>query len=313
MNDFWAVMFNKVQLITFPHTVLAAYMTGGAFVVGVALWHLVRQAPGSADHALYRQAARIGATVLIAGGIAVAITGDIQGKIMTDVQPMKMAAAEALYDTESSAGFSLITIGSLDGTEEKFSIKVPNVLSFLATGSPSGEVEGINQLREKYEATYGVDPGATYYSDTWTPIIPVTYWTFRLMIGLGALAALGGVMVLWATRRGRAPTGRWWVWLGISLPLMPLFANSFGWIFSEMGRQPWSVFGLMTTEQAVSPGVSVAEALISLIVLSLVYAALAVVEVKLMLTYIRAGAEPYVEPQGPADPDSTDRPLAFAY
>ena len=314
MTDFWAVMFNKVQLITFPHTILAAYMTGGAFVVGVAVWHLVKHPAGSADHGLYRTAARIGAVVLVAGGLGVTLTGDIQGKIMTDVQPMKMAAAEALYDTESSAGFSVITIGSLDGTEEKFSIKVPNLLSFLATGSPSGTVEGINQLRDQYEETYGVDPGAAYYSAGYTPIIPITYWSFRLMIGLGAAGVLGGLMVLWATRRGRAPTSRRWVWLGIALPLLPLFANSFGWIFSEMGRQPWSVFGLMTTASAVSPGVSVFEAATSLIVLSLVYLALAVVELKLMLLYIRKGAEPYVEPV-PVDDDQdpADRPLAFAY
>jgi cytochrome bd ubiquinol oxidase subunit I len=314
MNDFWAVMLNKVQLVTFPHTVLAAYMTGAAFVVGVALWQLARRPAGDADHGLYRTAARVGASVLLAAGIGVALTGDIQGKIMTEVQPMKMAAAEALYDTESSASFSLITIGSLDGTQEKFSIKVPKLLSFLATGSPSGQVEGINQLRERYETTYGVDPGATYYSESYTPIIPITYWSFRIMIGLGVLGALGGVLVLWATRRGRAPTGRKWVWLGIALPLMPLFANSFGWIFSEMGRQPWSVFGLMTTAQSVSPGVSVFEAATSLIVLSLVYLVLAVIELKLMLTYIKAGAEPYVEPVAvDDDQDPSDRPLAFAY
>ena len=314
MNDFWAVMLNKVQLVTFPHTVLAAYMTGAAFVVGVALWHLARRPANDADHGLYRTAARVGAGVLLAAGIGVAVTGDIQGKIMTEVQPMKMAAAEALYDTESSASFSLITIGSLDGTQEKFSIKVPKLLSFLATGSPSGTVEGINQLRERYETTYGVDPGATYYSPSYTPIIPITYWSFRIMIGLGVLGALGGVLVLWTTRRGRAPTGRKWVWLGITLPLLPLFANSFGWIFSEMGRQPWSVFGLMTTAQAVSPGVSVFEAATSLIVLTLVYLVLAVIELKLMLTYIKAGAEPYVEPVAvDDDEDPSDRPLAFAY
>jgi len=223
-----------------------------------------------------------------------------------------MAAAEALYDTETSAPFSVFTVGTPDGTQEKFSVKVPKVLSFLATGSPNGTVEGINQLRDRYEATYGTDPGARYYSASYTPIIPVTYWTFRFMIGLGLLSALGGVVVLWTTRRGRAPTDRRWVWLGIAMPLLPLLANSFGWIFSEMGRQPWAVFGLMTTDHAVSPSVSVTEAAISLGVLTLVYAALAVVEVKLILTYAGAGAEPYAEPPAPG-PDQSDRPLAFAY
>ena len=96
------------------------------------------------------------------------------------------------------------------------------------------------------------------------------------------------------------------------MPLLPLGANSFGWIFTEMGRQPWSVFGLMTTQQAVSPGVSVGQALTSVITLTLLYAALMVVEVRLMLKFIGRGADPYVEP-GPDTGDTTDKPLAFAY
>ena len=186
LTDFWAVMTNKVQLVTFPHTVVAAYMTGGAFVVGVAFWLMIRGRTPEADRPLYRRAVRVGAAVTLVAGLGVAVTGDLQGKVMTEVQPMKMAAAEALYDTEKPAAFSIFTIGSLDGSEEKFAIKIPHVLSFLATGSTDGEVQGINQLRAEYEATYGQDPGAKYYSPgDYTPVIPVTYWTFRLMIGLG--------------------------------------------------------------------------------------------------------------------------------
>ena len=96
---------------------------------------------------------------------------------MTSVQPMKMAAAEALYETSQPASFSLFTIGTLDGSKELFSIRVPNVLSFLATGDFNGKVEGINDLQASYEQLYG--PG------DYRPIIPVTYWTFRLMIGAG--------------------------------------------------------------------------------------------------------------------------------
>ena len=312
LNDFGAVLFNKVQLVSFPHTVLAAYMTGAAFVVGVAFWSMLRRSPDDEDREMYRGAMRVGALVVIISGLAVAVSGDIQGKVMTDVQPMKMAAAEALYDTEEPAAFSLFTIGTPDGEKEKFAVKVPNLLSFLATGSTTGKVEGINQLRERYRAEYGSDPGATYYSpDDYTPVIPITYWTFRFMIGLGLAAAAGAALLLWATRRGRVPTGRGWLWLAVSMPLMPLFANSFGWLFTEMGRQPWSVFGVMTTAQSVSPGVSTAEALISLISLTAVYAVLAVVEIGLTLKYVRLGADPYVEPV--AGPSEDDRPLAFAY
>jgi cytochrome d ubiquinol oxidase subunit I len=312
LHDFGAVLLNKVQLVTFPHVVLSAYLTGAAFVVGVAFWSMVRRGAKDDDRRMYRRAVRSGAVVALVAGLGVAVSGDSQGKIMTDVQPMKMAAAEALYDTESSAPFSLITIGSLNGDEEKFAVTVPDLLSFLATGHTDGTVQGINQLRAQYEKTYGEDPGATYYSPgDYTPFIPVTYWSFRLMIGLGVLAAAGAALILWATRRDRVPTRRAWVWLAVAMPLLPVAANSFGWIFTEMGRQPWTVFGVMTTAHSVSPGVGAGTVLTSLLAYTLVYAVLAVVEVGLLLKYVRAGADPVPEDTGPTE--GTDRPLAFAY
>jgi cytochrome d ubiquinol oxidase subunit I len=311
LDDFASVLFNKVQMVTFPHTVFAAYMTGGAFVVGVAFWLYRRHRTSPEDRQMYLNAVRTGAAVVLVSGLAVVVSGDAQGKVMTDVQPMKMAAAEALYDTEGPAAFSLFTVGSLDGKSEEFAIKVPNLLSYLATGTTDGEVQGINQLREKYQETYGSDPGAAYYSPgDYTPIIPLTYWTFRLMMGLGFLAAAVAAWILWATRKGRVPQGRLILWSAVALPLMPLLANSFGWIFTEMGRQPWAVFGLMTTARAVSPGVSSGEALVSLVTLTLLYGVLAVVEIKLMLTYIRRGAD---ELPPAVDRSDEDRPLAFAY
>ena len=315
LTDFWAVMFNKVQLVTFPHVVLSAYMTGGAFVLGVAAYLHLKQRRAEAatsDAPLYLKAVRIGAAVALVAGLGVAISGDVQGKIMTEVQPMKMAAAEGLYETESGASFSLLTIGTPDGTQEKFAIKVPKLLSFLATGSPNSEVKGINQLREEYQAKYGQDPGAKYYSPgDYTPIIPVTYWSFRFMIGLGVFAAAGAALILLVTRNGGRPTGTWWPRLAILLPIAMVIGNSWGWLFTEMGRQPWAVFGLMTTQQAISPGVSVFEACVSVVALTVLYAVLAVVEFRLMWRYIKLGAPAYEAP-----PDHTpdeDRPLAFAY
>jgi cytochrome d ubiquinol oxidase subunit I len=315
LDDFWAVLTNSTQLVTFPHTVTAAYMTGGAFVVGVALWLLVRRSTPADDRPMYRKAVRVGSWVLVAGGIGVAVSGDIQAKIMTEQQPMKMAAAEAIYETEQPADFSVFTIGTLDGSEEVFSIKIPNLLSWLATGSWDGEVEGINDLREAYLETYGQDPGATYYDPgDYTPIIPVTYWSFRLMIGLGLAAAAVGALLLWLTRGGRLVTSARWAWIGIAMPLLPVAANSFGWIFTEMGRQPWVVFGVMTTVNGVSPGVSSGEVLTSLISLTAVYAVLAIVEVGLIIKYVRAGADEFEEPPDVRlGEDTSDKPLAFAY
>ncbi|CAM3243901.1 cytochrome ubiquinol oxidase subunit I [Nocardioides dubius] len=316
--DFWAVMFNKVQMWTFPHVITAAYLTGGAFVLGISAWLYLRKRTADADRPMYLTGTRVGAWFVLIAGLGVAITGDLQGKIMTEVQPMKMAAAEGLYETsDSCAPFSVFTIGTPNGEEEKFAVTIPCLLSFLGTGTFDGKVQGINPLREQYRETYGQDPGATYYHpEDYVPVIPVTYWSFRFMIGLGMAAAGGAALLLWVTRKGRRPASRWWGVLAVSLPVLAIFANSFGWIFTEMGRQPWVVYGLMTVNNAVSPGVSTTEAWISLITLTSLYAILAVIEIKLLVTYARKGADPYVEPPNPTlrgDDSDDDAPLAFAY
>ncbi|MCL3837081.1 cytochrome ubiquinol oxidase subunit I [Aeromicrobium duanguangcaii] len=310
LTDFMAVLTNKVTLITVPHTLFAAFMVGGGFVAAVAMWHLLRRP--EQDVEAFRSAAKLGAVTLLIAGIGVVLTGDIQGKIMTEVQPMKMAAAEALYeDADSNAPFSVFTVGTLDGTKPLFSIEVPGLLSQLATGSFDGEVRGINSLNEEYAQKYA-GSGITDFA----PNIPVTYWSFRLMMGLGFAAMAASVWILWALRKGRVPTPgarstRWLLWTAIVLPLLPLFANSFGWIFTEMGRQPWVVFGLMPTEAGVSPSVSSAQVWTSMIGFTLLYGALAVVEVKLLLTFIGKGLPEANPPTGPDD--DSDAPLAFAY
>lgn len=301
LTDIWSVLTNKVVLVTYPHTIFAAFMVGGAFVAAVAIWHLVRR-PG-VDTGAFRTALRLGAVMVIVAGAGVALSGDQQGKVMTEVQPMKMAAAEALYESEKPASFSIFTVGTLDGSRELYSVKVPYLLSFLATGSFDGEVQGINNLQQAYEKIYG--PGS------YKPNVPLTYWTFRLMIGVGMSAAALAVLLLWATRKGRAPH-RMLVWLAVPLPLLPLLANVFGWVFTETGRQPWLVFGLLPTASGVSPGTTMSEVLISLIGFTLLYGVLAVVEVKLMLKSIRAGLAG-ASPSPGDPPDETAKPLSFAY
>ena len=261
---------------------------------------------------MYRNATRLGAVVVLVAGLGVAITGDLQGKIMTEVQPMKMAAAEALYESsDGNAPFSLLTVGSLDGSEEKFAVTVPGLLSFLATGHFDGSVQGINELKAEYAQKYGT--GSPLTADaTYTPNIPLSYWSFRLMIGVGLLAALIAALTLWTTRGDRIPRARWWHWAIMAAPLLPILGNSFGWIFTEVGRQPWLVFGVMATSTGVSPSVAAGEVVTSMVVYTLLYGLLAVVEVKLFLTYLRAGALPFEEPVTQASHDD-DAPLAFAY
>ncbi|ALX04506.1 cytochrome ubiquinol oxidase subunit I [Aeromicrobium erythreum] len=309
LTDFWAVMTNKVVLVTFPHTIFACFMVGGAVVAGVGLWQMLRgpRREDEEEREAFRTAVRLGAVVLLVAGAGTMVSGDFQGKVMTEVQPMKMAAAEGLYEDEAPASFSLLTVGTLDGSEPLFEVKIPRLLSFLGTGTWDGEVRGIDSLQEEYEQRFG--PG------DYAPNIPVTYWTFRAMITAGGLAMVGGAWLLWATRRRRLPSlatweGRWLLRTAVVLPFLPLAASSFGWIFTEMGRQPWVVFGLMETSAGVSPGVSAGEALTTLVGFTALYAALAVVEFRLLLTYIRKGLPDADPPELVDDPDA---PLAFAY
>ena len=192
-----------------------------------------------------------------------------------------MAAAEALYNTSAPASFSLLTIGSLDGNSERWSLRVPNLLSLMSTGDPNGEVKGINALQKEYQQKYG--------AGAYKPSIPLAYWTFRLMVGFGLLAGALAGWALWALRKGRLPPGRWF-WTAATWSLaLPIVANSTAWLFTEMGRQPWTVFGLLKTSQSSSPTVGTALVATSFLTLTLLYAALAVVEVRLMLDTIRAG------------------------
>ena len=319
LTDFLAVLTNKVQLVTFPHVMTAALMTGGAFVLAFAIWHLWRDGTPRGDKPMYRKAAKLGAWTLVIAGLGVMVSGDIQGKIMTEVQPMKMAAAEALYE-DSPAGegapFSIITVGTLDGREELWALEVPKLLSYLATGTFDGPVEGINHIQERYELTYAGSE-LTAMED-YRPIIPVTYWSFRIMMGLGFVGIAIGAAALWVLRRGAADEEtrmegkKWWAWAGAAVLFMPLFANSFGWIFTEMGRQPWLVMGLMTTQTGVSPSVSAASVATSMVVYTLLYGVLAVAMVGLTLRYGRAGAEQVPE-DASFDPSARDADDEFVF
>ncbi|MFG2088797.1 cytochrome ubiquinol oxidase subunit I [Spirillospora sp. NPDC048824] len=307
LTDFWAVLTNPTHLAAFPHTVTAAFVTGGMFMAGVSAWHLARRK----NVEVFRPSLKLALAVTAVASIGVAISGDTLGKVMTEQQPMKMAAAEAIYETERPAGLSVFTVGTLDGEEEIFGIKVPAILSFLSTGSFDGEVQGINDLQAQAESAHG--PG------DYRPVIPVTYWNFRIMVGAGLLTALISLGGLWLLRRGRLPSGPWVYRIGMLSLTLPFIANSAGWIFTEMGRQPWSVWGVLKTSASVSPGVGAGSMLISVVSLTVLYGVLMVIEAGLMLKYAKAGppSEDEVLPSPSSDGDDDDsdseRSLAFAY
>ncbi|MEO8260992.1 MAG: cytochrome ubiquinol oxidase subunit I [Pseudolysinimonas sp.] len=343
--DIFAVLTNNTALAAFSHTLLGSLSVAGAFLLGIAWYHLWRRrhdgidtvdssgrvivgsndtirGRDAKDHGVWVRSLRIGAVVAIVGFGGVALTGDLQAKLMFEQQPMKMAAAEAACETGS--GFSVIAIGDLasaDCSNVTTIIEVPGLLGFLAKGDTNATVQGVSDLVPQYEAKYGTDVD-------YVPIMWVTYWGFRLMIAFGAIAAFAAVVALWLTRKGTVPRSPWLMRLAVVGILSPFAANAAGWIFTEMGRQPFvvapnpnpsGVDGVyMFTARAMSPGVTSGELLFSVITLTLVYAALLVVELNILVRYVRAGVGGAMPELGDADPGNDDDPtkrdvLAFAY
>lgn len=279
MRDPLAVLLNPVLLVTFPHTVIGSYLTAGIFVLGVSAYYLLRQREAE----VFGRAARIALVWSFAAAVLVLFTGHTQAQIMTRVQPMKMAAAEALYKTESGAPFSLLAVGTPDGKHLLFNIPIPHLLSILATNTWDGQVEGINDIQARYQQLYGIGD--------YTPFVPVTYWSFRLMVGVDLLLLAFTAVGLWLLYRHRLETSRWFQRAAIAAIFIPFLGGWTGWIFTEMGRQPWVVFRLMPTFRGVSPSVGAATVAASLGAFTLLYGALAVVDGYLMLRVIRAGPE----------------------
>jgi len=277
MTSFLEVITNRVTWIHFPHTLFSAVLTAAILVLAVSAWHILR----NNDIEVFRPSAALGTVLVLVAGLGVAFTGHTQGQIMTEVQPMKMAAAEALWETEAPASFSLFAVGDVENGRNRINIAVPRALSVLATNSLDGEVRGINPIQAEYEETYG--------EGNYIPPVGTVYWSFRLMVGLGfAMIALGavGTYLFWKKRLVEA---RWFHRLAIWTIALPILANTFGWIVTEIGRQPWAVFGLLRVEDAISPNVSAGEVITTLTGFTVIYGVLAAVNVYLMTKYARAG------------------------
>ena len=274
MVDFFALVTNPNIWTQFPHVVFSGITTAAFFVLGISAYHLFRK---SDDQGFFRRSFQMAVIYGVIGSLLVILIGHQQAQHMVRNQPMKMAAAEALWESEDPASFSLITIANERERRDVFSIRIPYALSVLAYNRPSGEVKGINNLQLEYEQKYG--PG------NYVPPVTLAYWTFRIMVGAGsAMAALVlyGLYLVW---KGRYEQTRWFLWLLPWTIALPYIANTSGWLLTELGRQPWIVFGLMKTENAVSPTVSVGMVLLSLVGFALLYGALMAADVYLLAKY----------------------------
>ena len=293
LTSIWKVLTNSTQLVTFPHTIFAALMTASAILVSVSAWHLRRDR--DAADPVHRKVIGLGVGVLLAAVVGVSVVGHIQGQIMTKQQPMKMAAAEALWDSKSHAGFSILAYGDVSHGRNKVDITIPDGLSILATNHPGGRVEGINDIQAAEVAKYG--PG------NYKPIVGLAYWSFRLMIGFGVLAGLVGAAIALQWRRGRLMASGRLLRVATWTVVLPLLANTAGWLFTETARQPWLVYGLLRTKDGVSPTVSTGFVAATLIGFTALYGLLGVICFRITRRIATTGPDPDVTTSDAAGDD----------
>lgn len=276
MVDFFAVILNPNIWTQFPHVFMSGLTTGAFFILGISAYHLLRH-PQYTN--MFRRSFQIATIIGLISTIGVIMTGHSQAQHMVETQPMKMAAAEALWESEDPAAMSLFTIGNQKEGRDVFAIRIPAALSLLAYNQLTGEVRGINDLQAEYEVTYG--PG------NYVPPVIVTYWSFRIMVGAGflMLIAVGYAMLLvMGEQLGDKPRFmKAFLWF---IPL-PYLAITTGWLLTEVGRFPWIVFGLMKIENAVSPNVPAGAVLATLVVFTLIYGALMVADIYLLQKYAK--------------------------
>ncbi len=298
MTDFFALLTNPNVWVQFPHVLAAGMTTAAFFVLGISAWHLRRKTEGHRE--LFRRSFRWATVYGLIGVLLVIFIGHAQMQHMVRIQPMKVAAAEGLFDSEDPDGLSLLTIGSLDGSQEVFSIRVPYLLSILSYNRLDGEVKGFRELQREYEETFG--PG------DYVPPAAITYWSFRAMVGSGLLMLVLAAYALYLVNRQKFEgASRFLRWLPFAI-VLPYLANTPGWLLTEMGRTPWIVFSLQRIEEAVSPNVTAEALLFSLVVFALIYGLLMAVDLFLLNHFAKKPDRVFLEAE---DESLGDAEMAF--
>jgi cytochrome bd ubiquinol oxidase subunit I len=277
LTDVWALLSNEFALRAYLHVLLVGLTTGSIVVLGISCWHLLR----GRNVELFRRAAALALIVAVPVTLINLTVGNRFGEAVTEAQSMKIAAAEALWDTEQPAGFSMFQIGgfSAQDPDPSFSITIPRLLSYMAAGSFNAKVEGINQLQAQEEKQFG--------KGNYIPNVEVVYWSIRVMAYLGVLMFLVAAVGAWLYRKRKLESARWFLWVAVVAMAFPFIAATSGWVLTEVGRQPWIVQGLLKTSQAHSPNVSSATIGASLGVFVVLYVVLGIVDFVLMRRYAR--------------------------
>jgi cytochrome d ubiquinol oxidase subunit I len=279
MTEFFALLSNPHVWYQFPHTLLSGFTTAAFFVMGISAYHLMRK--NYSD--FFRRSFRLGLIFGVASILLVSAVGHFQGQYLTQAQPMKMAAAEALWESADPAPLAVLAIIDEQNQTNSAEIQLPGLLSFLTYNKFSGEVKGIKEIQAEYETEYG--PG-NYIP----PVVPV-FWSFRIMVLAGVLMAILALYGLYLQQTGQLENKQGFLKAMLWAIPLPYIANTGGWLMAEIGRQPWIVQGLQRVEEAISPAVSTGAVLTSLLGFTLLYGVLAVADVYLLSKYAKQGPE----------------------
>lgn len=271
MTDFFALIANNHVFIQFAHVLTAALMTSSIFIVSLSAYMVIK----NKNKDVFAKSLKIGIVAGLIFGVSVALVGDIQGKYLVKTQPMKMAAAEALWETQKPAALSLFAIVDEEKQENSFDIAIPKMLSFMSFNNFTGEVKGLKDLQKEFEQELG--PG------NYIPPVAISFWSFRVMVGLAGVMLFVLFVSLLFFKGQKYLEKKWLLKLLLILLPLPYLCNITGWILTEVGRQPWLVYKVLKLEEGVSKAVSGSMVLTSLIGFTLLYTVLAIVEISLMV------------------------------
>ena len=275
LTSVWELLTNPFALRAYLHTMLAGLIFGSIVMLGICCWHFLR----GQNVDLFRKAAKLALIVAVPVTFLQLIVGNRFGEAVTSAQGMKIAASEAQWDTCQPCGFSMFQIGGFtkDDPDPSFAIVIPKLLSYMATGSFDGEVQGLNQLQADQEREFG--PG------NYMPNVRLAYWSMRVMAYVGGLMFLVAAIGAWLYRKRKLEHARWFHRTAMVAIAFPYIAATAGWVLTEMGRQPWIVQGLLLTSEAHSPNVTTTWLIISLTVFITLYLGLAIADFVLMRRY----------------------------
>jgi len=268
LADFAAVVFNKYALLEFFHTVSSAYVFSAFFVMGISAYHLLKKK----NIEFFTKSFKIALVFALICSVLVAVSGDMNGVNVAKVQPAKFAAMESHWETTKNAPIYLFALPDQENEKNKTVIgSIPGMLSFLGFHDFDAEVKGLRDIPKDER-----------------PPVFLTFISFRIMVGIGGLLIL--LSVLGFLKRKKLTDCPLYLKMMILAIPLPLIAIELGWVVAEVGRQPWIVYGLMKTSDAVSPIVT-SQVFVSLISFALVYSLLGFVGIYLIAKNAKKGPE----------------------